>query len=121
MVLKLEADDFYISASYWDYGIDESVDIWDDDIVNAYTNINLPKEEVSSADRINQTFCGKEVHTLRVVSETSQKVGGYTVDLRFYSYLLFHKGHLLEFCFTGAPYDGDYTYYEEILNGITLK
>ncbi len=121
MVLKLEADEFFISASYWDYGVDESVDIWDDDIVNAYTNINLPKEKVSSADRINQTFCGKEVHTLRVVSETSQKVGDYTVDLRFYSYLLLHKGYLLEFCFSGAPYDGDYTYYEEILNGVTLK
>ncbi len=121
MVLKLESDNCYSSISYWDYGIDESMDVWDDNIVNAYAGANFPHESKPKVKRIYLTLGGDNIHALRIISESLQQVKGYTVTIRYYSYMVIHKGYLLEFCFTGAPYDEDYTYYEKLLKGVTLK
>lgn len=36
MVLKLESDKYFFSASYWDKGLSEDMSIWDDEIFNLY-------------------------------------------------------------------------------------
>lgn len=36
MVLKLDSDNYILSASYWDKGFDSNISIWDDELFELY-------------------------------------------------------------------------------------
>ena len=42
MVFKAVSDNYYLTASYWDYGLDDSVSIWDDQVYEQYKQMPVP-------------------------------------------------------------------------------
>ena len=124
MVLKLESEDYYISASYWDYGISDDVSIWDDEIFEHYKQlpldggelVDISKESIKTKNGIKQC--------LRIRTNIHKPNNGSVVHLRMLSYLMIQNGYLFNFTFES---EGVYSktsptlYPDNIMSGLCLK
>lgn len=124
MVLKLESEDYFITASYWDYGIDEDVSIWNDDIFEYYRQmpindgdlVDISKESIKTGNGLR--------HCLRIMSNCHKCVDGDIIHMKMLSYLMIHNGYLFNFTFgsEGEYLKGSSTSYpDSIMCGLCIK
>lgn len=121
MVLKIESNDYIISASYWDYGLESTVNVWDDNTVQQYRQmdnenlVDISKGTIQTMDGVVK--CLKLKFNIPINSE-------YDESLKTLSYLIINNGYLIEFSFFSL---GKYTknsptdYSDEIMRGLLLN
>ena len=124
MVLKLESEEYFISASYWDYGISDDVSIWDDEIFEQYKQIPIEGGELVDISKESiKTKCGMK-HCLRIKANVNKHYNGTVIQLRMLSYLMIQNGYLFNFTFES---EGKYSktsstvYPNNIMSGLCLK
>lgn len=124
MVLKLQSDSYIFSASYWDKGFSEDINIWDDNIFQLYkqnpigegTLVNITKETIKSKGGI--------IRCLKLKTNISRYIQNKAVNLKMVSYLLIHDGYLLTFAFMS---EGKYlkesptVYPDKVMQGLRIK
>lgn len=120
MMLKLESDKYFFSISSWDYGIDESVDAWDDSIYKSYKGFSPGESKFISIEKaLLYTKTGEE-HCLKIKTNSCKN----EVKLRTLFYLIIKNGYLFTFAFLS---DGQYTvktpttYTDNIMKGLAFK
>lgn len=123
MVLKLESDTYFVSASFWDYGLDSSVSIWDDELVEHYSQIPIENGElVGISKELIQTKSGKQ-RCLKLKSNVKNTINE-NYSFKMAQYLMINKGFLFIFTFLS---EGKYTkasptsYPDKILGGLQFK
>lgn len=124
MVLKLESDNYILSASYWDKGLDKSISIWDDKIYELYkqnpvgdgTLISITKESIQTK--------GGARRCLKLKTNMHRQVQGANVYLKMVSYLMLQDGYLYTFAFVSEgkyTKDSPTTYPDRIMKGLRIK
>ena len=124
MVLKLESDKYFFSASYWDKGLSEDMSIWDDEIFNLYKENAIGNGDLIDITRETiQTKSGPR-RCLKLKTNIYKRKQGVDIYIKVLSYLMLHKGYLFTFAFTSQ---GKYTqntqttYPDKIMKGLKFK
>lgn len=117
MLLKLEKGNTTIALSKWNYGIDESYTIWDDEIVSM-TRENVTKTGstlVSLHKRYVSTNYGKK-KALVIITNVSN------VNLHVVTYQFLHKGNLVQIVISNiGKYNNKYqSIYDSYVSGLAL-
>lgn len=106
MVLKIANADKTFSISCWDYGIDDDVSVWDDDIVDYYCQMSDPNmEHVKIQRALVHTRSGNQ-RCLRIKSNIHDYYNGYVLKVKLLQYIMIYDGYLLVFQLGS---DGAYT------------
>ena len=122
MVLKIESNDYTASASYWDYDLNSTVSVWDDDIVEHYRNFPM----VNGGDLVNIT---KKLITTKSGSQKCLKIkynikAAPNASLKMLQYLFINKGFLFVFSFMSQgkyAHDTPTSYPDKIISGLKFK
>lgn len=118
MLLKLESGTTTIALSKWNYGIDESYTIWDEDIVQlTKDNINNSGTSVISFDkRYVNTKSGKKKALVAITYSSS-------VNIHLLTYQFLHKGNLIQVVVSNrGKYDkGMLATYDKYVSGLQIK
>ncbi len=118
VLLQLEGDDIFIGVGCESFNLNVNLDVWDDDIVNLIADGNKDEGyKLKKKDRIRLQLGKDNVHALRAV----YKMNWNNVTAMACYYYVIYRGSLLMFYFLPAPNDGDYSRFEELLRGVTLK
>lgn len=124
MVLKLESEDYFMSASYWDYGISDDVSIWDDELYEHYRQMPIEDGEIVDISKESIKTKGGLRHCLRIMSNGHKIINSSIVQVKMLSYLMIQNGYLFNFTFES---EGEYikgsstTYPDNIMCGLYLK
>lgn len=89
MLLKLMSDDCILTIAQWDYNVDESVSIWDDEIYESYKDYS-PVPNIKNIQTLKSSIKTKQGVTkcLKVLGNMNQN--GFTAKVA--TYLFIHKG-----------------------------
>lgn len=109
MVLKLESEDYILSASYWERDIDDDVSIWDDGIIEEYENFSPDNSQIVGIEKINLFIKNGDCQCLKIKSNIIQN----NVSIRLVNYIMINNGYLFVFGFVSS---GKYT-----INSITKE
>ena len=124
MVLKLESEDCFMSASYWDYKIDKNVSVWDDEIYEHYRQMPIDDGEIVDISKESIKTKSGLRHCLRIMSNGHKYINGSIVQAKMLSYLMIQDGYLFNFAFwsEGEYFKGSSTAYpDNIMCGLYLK
>lgn len=121
MILKLESEKYLFSISYWNYNLDESIDVWNDDIYNRYKGF-IPDKNANfvSIEKVLIKTKNSTEHCLKIKTNTTKN----NIKLKTLFYIM-KKGSCL-FVFTFLS-EGSYTtktsttYTDNIMKGLLLK
>ena len=118
MLLKLECDKTTLALSYWDYDLDSSYTIWDEDIVQ-FAKDNIRKTGtslVSINKRFVNTSSGKKKCLVSIVNSIE-----YSIHMVTYQFL--HNGNLYQIVISnsGMYRKGMLSVYDDYINGLYLK
>ena len=91
MLLKLEKYRQTISLSKWNYGIDDSYTIWDDEIVKmTKDNIDNSKAQLISLEK-------KYISTIKGKKKALVAITFFPkINMHFVTYQILHKGNLIQ-------------------------
>jgi len=123
MVLKLESDDYYFSASYWEKGLDKNISIWDNEFYELYKNPVGDGTLISITKEIIQTKSGSH-RCLKLKTNIHRQNQGMNINIKMLTYLMLHDGYLFTFAFSSQ---GNYsketstTYPDRIMKGLRFK
>ena len=94
MILKLESETSVLTISRWEYGIDKSMDVWNDEIYDRYRN-GLPNTNCVLSEKVTlQTH----YETLRAI-KTYANIGDRVNEIGSISYLIIKNGDLFVITF----------------------
>ena len=118
MLLKLESGTTTIALSKWNYGIDDSYTIWDEEIVQL-TRENLKNSGtsiISFDKRYVSTKSGKKKALVAITYSSS-------VNMHLLSYQFLYKGNLIQVVVSNrGKYDkGMLTTYDKYVSGLQIK
>ena len=125
MVLKLESDEYFFSASYWDKGFSPNVSIWDEEIVENYKT--MPSDSFEKIISVEKDFIqtkGGKRRCLKMKSNILRSTQGMTVRIKMLKYSMINDGYLFIFAFSSQ---GTYTinsstaYNDNLMKGLKFK
>ena len=95
MVFKAVSDNYYLTASYWDYGLDDSVNIWDNQVYEQYKQMPVPDGAIVEITRETIKIKNEQVRCLMV--KTIERPQWFDGEVGLVYYLLIHDGYLFTF------------------------
>jgi hypothetical protein len=134
MLLKLDSDNFSLTLSLADHGFGRSVSIWDEDVVNYYSeterNFLNPQREgfnsqiEKSCEKIYLTINNDvKIKCLKSVIRTNLYIQGHSIKSKQIVYRLLHKGNLLMFVFYIYDFHNYWNktqFSDDIMKGLSL-
>lgn len=124
MVLKLESDSYFFSASYWDKGLSNDISIWDDDIYELYKQNPIGDGDLINITKETLETKGGPRRCLKLKTNIHRRKQGIDIYMKMLSYLLIHDGYLFTFAFTSQgkyTKDSPTTYPDKIMRGLSFK
>lgn len=123
MVFKAISDNYYLTASYWDYGFDDNVNIWDDQVYEQYKQMPVPDGYIVEVTRETIRIKDDQVRCLKIKANESPQ--WYDGDVGMVYYLLIRNGYLFTFA-VGSNVDTYYVgsatpYPDQIMEGLRFK
>jgi len=103
MVLKLENGNNTIGVSCWDYGLDDSYNMWNNDIIEAnIKNLrNMPNASLLASEKCILSFKNGKVKAFKSKWKSSQNLPSFSeplvINYIFYQYIF--KGDFIQFTF----------------------
>lgn len=95
MVFKAVSNNYYLTASYWDYGLDENISIWDDHLYEQYKQMPIPDGAIVEISRETIKIKDNQLRCLKIKTNERQQWYDGVVGLVYY--LLIHDGYLFTF------------------------
>ena len=129
MVLKITSNDSYFSASYWNYDLDDSISIWDDNIYESYKEryMNLPSDKDAVFVDISKVMVetkSDKIRCLKILFNCKMEISGQLVQCKCTHYITTFQGNLFVFGYAseGKYKKGDSTLeIEKLLHGLKFK
>lgn len=91
MLVKLSNDEGVFSISCWDYGIDDGVDVWDDNIYEMYSNNTLTNSDIVMSEKVIINIKNETIHAIKKYE--NQRVGT-NIKLGTITYIFVKNGLL---------------------------
>ena len=124
MLLKLQSDDYYFSASYINTGISGDLDLWNDEVFEYYSEkLKGSGVIINKAKETLETKSGN-YRCMKIMTNLNKRNQGKDVNLRMLSYVMIFNGDLFIFSFMS---NGQYiktsptTYPQNVMKGIKFK
>lgn len=127
MLLKLTNNkNNEIDISMWEYGLDESFTMWDEEIYEtcASNARSIPNVSSMKIDKTTMKFKNKSIKAVRITSSMSKKLPSYAkpmiINTITYQYLF--KGNLMQIVFSSSNNSGALSVVacDKIISTITL-
>lgn len=126
MLLKLNSDKFSLTISLWEYYFDESISIWDDDIVSNFLNADksISNSQIEkSCEKMYLNIDNKvKVKCLKSIITTNYSQG-QTIIVKQITYRFLNNGNYLQFCFfvlDDQIYWNNQLFFDDIMKGLKL-
>lgn len=91
MLVKLSNEEGMFSISCWDYDIDDSVDVWDDNIYSIYSNNPSPNADLVMSEKVKINIKNETIHAIK---QYENYKGGLNVKLGSIKYIFVKNGLL---------------------------
>jgi len=124
MLLKLMGKNDMIALSYWDYGMDESLDAWDDDYYQRIkSRISLSSAEIVSLEKVTITINNKSIRAVEFIGNETTNYQGKSLKSYNVTYQIWYKGNLIQVLYSvfGKHYKPGSDKGRSLLKGLKLK
>lgn len=124
MLLKLMGKTNLLALSFWDYGIDESLDAWDDDLFSRIkSRMALASGEVVSLEKVTLAINGRSIRAVEIITNESNSYQGQTFKSYSITYQIWYKGNLVQVVYSvfGSHYKSGSDKGRNLIKGLKLK
>jgi hypothetical protein len=127
MLLKLDSKKYSLAVSLWEFDIEPSITIWDEDVIANFLGADksIPNSQIEKScekmylinDNNTKTKC------LKSITRTTDSYQGHTIKGKQILYRFLHNGNYLQFCFLvldSQDYWNNSQFSDEIVKGLHL-